>query len=104
MPQYTGQSRQTMARRHLGHRSEINRGETGLGEHFKKHMDEQGWDIDQVSNYIDLTIIASVEEGRPNSNKRLDELETNFENQLMTMDFQGGINMRDDTKRGKKKK
>ena len=34
---------------------------------------------------FDLTIIASVEEGRQNSNKRLDDLETNFENRLMTL-------------------
>ena len=33
-PQYVGQSKQTMAQRHRGHRSEINRGEVGLGEHF----------------------------------------------------------------------
>ena len=59
-PQYVGQSTKSMAKRHLGHRSEINRGEVGLGEHFHKHMAENNWDIDQVSNYLDLTIIASV--------------------------------------------
>ena len=89
-----------MALRHYGHRYEIRRGEVGLGEHFNKHMVDQGWDLDQVIKYFDLTIIASVEEGRPNSKKRLDELETSFENRLMTMSYHGGINVRDDTKRG----
>ena len=89
-----------MAGRHRGHRAEIKRGEAGLGEHFKKHMVDQGWDIEEVIKYFDLTIIASVEEGRPNSKKRLDELETSFENRLMTMSYHGGINVRDDTKRG----
>ena len=102
-PQYTGQTTKTMAKRHLGHRGEINRGEIGLGEHFHKHMVENNWDIDQVSEYLDLTIIASVEEGKPNSNKRLDQLETNFTNRLMSMSFHGGINVRPDTKRGTKK-
>ena len=61
-----------MAQRHYGHRAEIRRGEVGLGEHFHKHMVDQAWDIDEVIKYFDLTIIASVEEGRPNSKKRLD--------------------------------
>ena len=94
-PQYTGQARVTIARRHLGHRAEIKRGEIGLGDHFHKHMVENGWEID-------LTIIGSVEEGRKNSEKHLDNLETNFQNRLMTMNKHGGINVRDDTKRGKK--
>ena len=38
--------------RHLGHRSEINRGEVGLREHFNKHMKENNWDIDQVTEYF----------------------------------------------------
>ena len=63
-------------------------------------MVDQAWDIDEVIKYFDLTIIASVEERRPNSKKRLDELETSFENRLMTMSYHGGINVRDDTKRG----
>jgi hypothetical protein len=46
------------------------------------------------SNYFELTIIASVD-----SNKRLDDLET----RLMTMGKHGGMNARDDTKRGKRK-
>ena len=92
-----------MAIRHLGHRSEINRGEVGLGEHFNKHMAENNFDIDQVTQYLDLTIIASVDERLPDAKQRLDDLETNFENRLMTMSFHGGLNVRNDTKRGKKK-
>ena len=92
-----------MAVRHLGHRSEIVRGEIGLGQHFKNHMDENGWNVDEVSQHFDLTIIGSVEEGKTNSNKRLDDLETDFQNRLMTMGKHGGINVRDDTKRGNKK-
>ena len=65
-------------------------------------MIEKGWDIDQITEYLDLTIIASVDERRPNATQRLDELETNFQNRLMTMHFHGGLNVRDDTKRGKK--
>ena len=71
-----------------------------MGEHFKKHMVDNSWDIDEVSKILDLTIIGSVEEGRRNSQKHLDELETNFQNRLMTMNKHGGLNVRDDTKRG----
>ena len=92
-----------MAVRHLGHRGEIVRGEIGLGEHFHKHMNENGWTIDETSKYFDLTIIGSVEEGKQDSKKRLDDLETNFQNRLMTMTKHGGMNVRDDTKRGNKK-
>ena len=92
-----------MAKRHLGHRSEINRGEVGLGEHFHMHMVENNWNIDQVTEHFDLTIIASVDESQSDAKQRLDDLETSFENRLMTMSFHGGLNVRNDTKRGKKK-
>ena len=88
-----------MKQRHYGHRSEINRGEVGLGEHFHKHMVENNWDIDQVSNYLDLIIIASVQERRPDSKTRLNYLETSFQYRLTTMFFRGGINVREDTKK-----
>ena len=91
-----------MSERHGGHRAEINRGEVGLGEHFHKHMIENNWDIEQVTSYFDLTIIASVEEGLTDSKKRLNDLETSFQQRLMTMYYHGGLNVRDDTKRGKK--
>ena len=91
-----------MYRRHLGHRAEIKRGEVGLGEHFNKHMVDNNWDIDQVMEYFDLTIIASVEEGREGAKQRLNDLEANFQNRLMTMYYHGGLNVRDDTKRGSK--
>ena len=91
-----------MYRRHLGHRAEINRGEVGLGEHFHTHMVENNWDIDQVTKYFDLTIIASVEEGRDGAKMRLNQLETDFQNRLMTMYFHGGLNVRDNSKRGNK--
>ena len=93
-----------MAQRHRGHRSEINRGEVGLGEHFHNHKVKNNWDIDQVTEYLDLTIIGSVDERLHNAKERLDELETNFENRLMTMSFHGGLNVRNELKRGRKKK
>ena len=81
-----------MKERHWGHRAEIQRGEVGLGEHFNAHMVENGWDIDKVVEYLDLTIIGSVEEGRHDSKKHLNNLETNFQNRLMTMQKHGGLN------------
>ena len=63
---------------------------------------ENNCDIDQVIKYLDLTIIASVEEGKDGAKMRLNQLETNFQNRLMTMYFHGGLNVRDDSKRGNK--
>ena len=102
-PQYVGQSIRTMAKRHYGHRTEIKKGEFGMGEHFLKHMSDNNWNVDQVSEYLRVTIIASVDERSPDAKKRLDVLETNFQNRLMTMHFHGGLNDRDDTKRGNNK-
>ena len=92
-----------MRDRHYGHRSEINRGEAGQGEHFHKHMVENGWDVNRVCKYFDLTIIASVDERRPDAKNRLDRLETDFQNRLMTMNFHGGMNDRNDKNRRKEK-
>ena len=92
-----------MAKRHYGHRSEIQRGEVGLGQHFNTHMVENGMNIDEVMEYFDLTIVGSVEEGREDAKKHLDNLETSFQNRLMTMKKHGGLNVRDDTKRGERR-
>ena len=43
-------------------------------------MRDNGWDIEQVCQIFDLTINGSVEEGRIDSEKRPDDLETNFQN------------------------
>ena len=75
----------------------------GLGQHFNEHMVQNGWNVDEVVEHLDLTIIGSVDEGRRNAKIHLDNLETNFQNRLMTMKKHGGINVRDDTKRGEKK-
>ena len=88
-----------MSERHYGHRTEIKKGYGGLGEHFLKHMTEKNWNVDQVSEHIDVAIIASVDPSRPDARKRLDTLEINFQNRLMTMNFHGGMNERDDRRR-----
>ena len=46
-----------------------------------------------------LTVIASVEPGKPWTQARLDELEENLQKNLMTMDYNGGMNIRDENKR-----
>ena len=35
-----------------------------MGEHFNSHMVENGWAIDKVVEYLDLTIIGSEEESK----------------------------------------
>ena len=50
--------------------------------------------------YFELTIIASVEPNKPWSLDNLDKLEATFQKKnLMSMDYNGGINLRDESKR-----
>ena len=102
---YIGQSTRSMRARHLGHRSEIRSGADGLGRHF---LDNHGQGLNlkseeifeqNVMKYFELTIIASVEPGHPWTNRKLDELEGKFQKNLMAMDYNGGMNIRDEVKR-----
>ena len=97
-----------MRARNLGHRNEIRSGADGLGRHF---LDKHGQGLDlnndlifeeKIMKHFTLTIIASVEPGKPWTQTRLDELEGKMQKRLMTMDYNGGINLRDETKRRKK--
>lgn len=106
---YVGQSTRSMRARHLGHRAEIRSGADGLGRHFlEKHG--QGLNLkneevfeENIMKYFKLTIIASVEPGKPWTQKRLDQLEGNFQKNLMSMDYNGGMNIRDETVRRNRK-
>ena len=93
-----------MRARHLGHRGEIRAGADGLGRHFLEHHG-QGFDMkneklfeENVMKHFSLTIIASVEPGKPWTQARLDQLEGKFQKNLMTMDYNGGLNIQDDVK------
>ena len=99
-----GQTTQTMRKRHLGHRGEIRAGADGLGRHFKEHgvgLDLKNEDVfeNRIMKHFELIVIGSVEPGKPYSQKNLDRLEGKMQQQLMTMDYQGGINLRDDVKK-----
>ena len=77
-----------------------------LGKHFLSHgqnLDLKNERIfeENVMKYFELTIIASVEPGQPWSQQNLDRLEAKFQKNLMCMDYNGGINLRDESKRGR---
>ena len=55
-----------------------------------------------VMKHFKLTVNASVEPGRTYSQQNLDRLEGEFQKKLMTMDYHGGINLRDETRRRRK--
>ena len=50
---------------------------------------------------FELTVIASVEPNQPWTNRNLDRLEAKFQKNLMTMEYNGGMNIRDETKRNR---
>ena len=56
-----------------------------------------------VMKHIKLTIVASVEQAKPWTQNRLDELEGRLQKNLMTMDYNMGINIRDEVKRKRRK-
>ena len=102
--QYTGQTTKTMRERHYGHRSEVKRQEDGVGAHFFHHAEELGINLDtnmeDIMQYFNLTIIASVEPDMPWSRDRLDTLEADMMERMMTMESYGGINLRVERRRG----
>ena len=92
----------------MGHRGEIRSGADGLGRHFlDKHgqglnLKDDGTFEQEIMQHFKLTIIASVQPNMPWTLSALDKLESKFQKQLMAMDYQGGINLRDETKRKRK--
>jgi hypothetical protein len=69
----------------------------------------QGFDLkidevfeEKVMQYFHLTIIASVETNKPWTQTRVDELEGRLQKQLMAKDYNGGINLRDETHRSRR--
>ena len=102
--QYTGQTTKTMRQRHYGHRSEVKRKEDGVGAHFFHHAEELGINLDtkmeDIMQHFNLTIIASVEPDMPWSRDRLDTLESDMMERMMTMESYGGINLRVERRRG----
>ena len=101
--QYVGQTIRTMQKRHYGHRSEVKTAADGLGEHFNIHAAHMGLNldtqIDQIMQYCNITIIASVEPDQPWSKSRLDALEADLQDRMMTLEKHGGMNRREERRR-----
>ena len=101
--QYVGQTIRTMQKRHYGHRSEVKTAADGLGEHFNLHAAQMGLNLDtqmdQIMEHCDITIIASVEPDQPWSQMRLDALEADLQDRVMTLEKHGGMNRREDRRR-----
>ena len=76
-----------------------------MGAHFHAHAVELGLDLntqlDKIMKHCQLTIVASVDPGLPNSKERLDRLEADIQNRLMTMERHGGMNLREEVRRGR---
>ena len=101
--QYVGQTIRTMRKRHYGHRSEVKTAADGLGEHFNIHAAQMGLNLDtqmdQIMQYCKITIIASVEPDQPWSKSRLDALEADLQDRMMTLEKHGGMNRREERRR-----
>ena len=54
---------------------------------------------ENVMKHFKLTIIGSIQPNMAWTNTALDKLESRFQKQLMAMDYLGGINIRDETRR-----
>jgi hypothetical protein len=84
--------------------SEVKRKEDGVGAHFFHHAEELGisldTDMEDIMQYFNLTIIASVEPDMPWSRDRLDTLEPHMMERKITMENYGCINLRVERRRG----
>ena len=101
---YIGQTTQSMRKRHLVHRAEIRSGADGLGKHFLSHNQNSNLKDnkileDKMMNHFQLTIIASMEPGKPWTQENLERLEAKFQKNVMAVEYNGGINLRDESKR-----
>ena len=56
--------------------------------------------MDEIMEFCQLTIVASVEPRLPDCQARLDRLEADIQNRLMTMERHGGMNLREEVRRG----
>ena len=54
---------------------------------------------EHIMQHFELTILASVEPKKAYSQSNHERLEGDFQKKLMTMDYHGGMNLRDQTKR-----
>ena len=92
-----------MQKRHYGHRAEVKTAGDGLGEHFHQHAAELGLDVntdmDTIMENCSIVIVASVEPNQPWSKTRLDALESDLEDRVMTLNKHGGMNIREDRRR-----
>ena len=96
-----------MKERHWGHRSAFRSVAYGLGKHFLGHeinlnLKNEKIFEEIVMRHFELTVIAGVQPGQPWTQDNLDRLEGKFQKNLMSMDCNGGMNVRDETKRKRK--
>ena len=107
--QYIGQTIQTMVGRHYGHRNEVKGGLDGLGRHFLE-VHGGGLDLSKKDDLarclqsFQLTVIGSVRppatpEQELACRQRLDNLEADMQHRLRCMKENGGLCIRDETKR-----
>ena len=92
-----------MQKRHYGHRAEVKSAADGLGDHFHQHALEMGLDvnkdIDIIMQSCSIAIVASVEPDQPWSHNRLDFLEADLQDRVMTLEKHCGMNRRKDSRR-----
>ena len=73
----------------------ISKGKHGGGSDLRRDNN-----IEVAMGTFEICVIGSVEKGRRDSGKRLDQLEADFQHRLMCMDVHGGLNLRNETRRG----
>ena len=77
-----------------------------MGAHFYNHAADMGLNLtsqmDDIMKFCQLTIVGSVEPYKPASKARLDKLEADIQNRLMTMERHGGMNIREEVRRGRR--
>ena len=101
--QYVGQTTRSIQKRHYGHGAEVKTAADRLGEHFNLQAVQMGISLDTqldlIMEHCKITIIASVEPNQPWSKTRLDTLEADLQDRIMTLERHGGMNRREERRR-----
>ena len=76
-----------------------------MGSHFYNHAKDLGinleTNLDDIMKHCKFTVVAIVEPGAPGCKGRLDRLEADIQNRFMTMERHGGMNLREEIRRGR---
>ena len=76
----------------------------GLEEHFNKYTKDANLDVNKdiynIMKWRKISIVASIEPNISLTNKQFDNIKVGLQDRVMTLEKHGGMNHREERKRG----